>query len=47
MKHRVNQMLMEINPALILADPIADLLVDAIIGQVTASKRSHSAHCRP
>jgi hypothetical protein len=35
MKHRVNQMLMEINPALILADPIADLLVDTIIGHVT------------
>jgi hypothetical protein len=37
MKHRVNQMLLEINPGLILADPIADLLVDAIIGHVTGS----------
>jgi len=35
MKHRVNQMLMEINPALILTDPIADFLVDAIISHVT------------
>jgi hypothetical protein len=37
MKHRVNQMLKEINPALILTDPIADLIVDAIIGEVTGS----------
>jgi len=34
-RHRVNQALREINPALILADPIADLVVDAIIGHAT------------
>jgi hypothetical protein len=35
MKRRVNQMLKETNPALALADPVADLIVDGIISHVT------------
>jgi predicted acylesterase/phospholipase RssA len=35
MKRRVNQMLKEFHPALVLADPVADLIVDAIISHVT------------